>query len=140
MTAAELCTGAVQMIAPDASVQEAARRMREHRVGTLVVVNGDAPIEGIVTDRDLVVGVLAADRDPSTTPVAQVMTRGPAAVEAGVSAGQALHEMAAQGVRQLVILGPDGTLTGVVTGDDLLSFLVDGADPAGDLLRRRVRL
>lgn len=140
MTVGELCTRAVRTVPPDASIGEAARRMRRHDVGCLVVVDGVDPLDGIVTDRDLVLRGLASERDPSTTAVREVMTRGPAAVEAGVGAEQALHLMADQGVRRLVVLDSEGALLGVVSYDDVLSFLVEELDQVGRLLRPKARI
>ncbi|MEP0848363.1 MAG: CBS domain-containing protein [Phycisphaerae bacterium] len=60
-------------IDPDATVLDAARLMNERRIGALVVSRGDR-LAGIITERDVLNRVVAAQRDPSTTRVQEVMT------------------------------------------------------------------
>jgi CBS domain-containing protein len=65
---------------PDETIQSVADRMRQRNVGTVVVTDGEDRVVGIVTDRDLVVRVLADRRDPAEVVVEEVMTRNPTTV------------------------------------------------------------
>jgi CBS domain-containing protein len=107
-------------------------------VGTLVVVDGTAPIDGIVTDRDLVLRGLAGDGDVTLKTVRDVMTRGPAAVQASLPVEHALGVMADQKVRRVVVLDEEGALLGLLALDDVVSFLVEEADAVARLIRRQV--
>src|SRR5688572_22911983 len=61
-------------IAPTESAQAAAQSMNQHRIGSLVVTEGDAVV-GIVTERDILTKVVAAERSPGQTPVSAIMTQ-----------------------------------------------------------------
>lgn len=136
MTVGALCTRPVHTISPRATVRDAAVRMKTHNVGSLVVVDGSSPIEGIVTDRDLVVRALAERANPGRTAVRDVMTIAPAAVQSETSVDHALEIMADHRVRRLVVLDASGGLRGLLSYDDVVSFLVDEMDDAGRLLHR----
>src|SRR5688572_7997126 len=59
---------------PQATVLDAARAMNEHKIGSLVVMDGDRLV-GIITERDIMTRVVAAELAPSRTPVSEIMTR-----------------------------------------------------------------
>jgi len=65
--------GPVRTIAPEATVLDAAGVMNDHRIGALVVVKGEDPV-GIITERDILTRVVAAERSPADTKVSDVMT------------------------------------------------------------------
>jgi CBS domain-containing protein len=109
-------------------VTEAARLMRERHVGYLVVVEPDfagstvRPI-GVLTDRDLVVGIVAREIDPRTSLVRDIMTRNPVVVNAADPLPIALQEMRRIGVRRMPVVGKLGELLGVLSIDDVLGAL-----------------
>ena len=107
---------------------EAARLMREHHVGSLVVVDetgrGRVPI-GILTDRDIVVTVVAKDVDPRTLTVGEVMSGDLATVRPTDAAVDALQLMRRRGIRRLPVVSETGTLAGIVTIDDLLAVVAE---------------
>jgi signal-transduction protein with cAMP-binding, CBS, and nucleotidyltransferase domain len=109
----------------DDTVRAAAVRMRDARVGSVVVLDGRGDPAGIVTDRDLVVYVCDPDRDPDTTTVNDVMAREVVSVGPGASVFEAAAAMAEAGVRRVPVLA-DGDLVGIVTLDDLLPAFADG--------------
>jgi CBS domain-containing protein len=122
----------------DEPVQAAARRMAERRVGTLVILDHrDEPI-GILTDRDLVVRVLAQGKDPRQTRVDEVMTRGLTTVSEATPIEHALALMRAGGFRRLPVTGGDGTLTGLVSLDDILSLLAEEFFNVGALVEKEM--
>jgi CBS domain-containing protein len=131
MGLSEICNRSVVVTPAKTSVQDASRLMREHHVGSLVVVEdtsrGRRPI-GIVTDRDVVIEVVAAGVDPATVTVGEVM--GPELVTARESdePWDTIRVMRERGVRRIPVVGADGLLVGIVTVDDLLEILAEQFD------------
>ncbi len=126
MRVADICTRELVTIAPDEGVVEAARRMREFHVGTLLVVDRpDRPRPlGIVTDRDLVISVLAiAPETASTLTAGDVMSSDPTTVDVDATVSDALSWMRAAGVRRLPVVDADGCLVGIVSADDVVTAL-----------------
>ena len=107
-------------IAPDRPAEEAARLMRGKHVGAVIVVEEGKPV-GIVTDRDLVVRLLA-DFAPNT-PVRAVMTRDIVVARIDDAIDYAFYTMRQHGVRRLPIVNDEGALVGLVAVDDLLVLL-----------------
>ncbi len=135
----DLCTPEVACCGPETTVLAAARLMRQRHVGDLVVV-GDpetdpAPL-GIVTDRDLVVEVLAEERNPAATTVREVMRKPVAIASSSEDAAQALERMRTHGVRRIPVTGPDGKLAGIISLDDLLVRLAADAGMLVDVVAR----
>ena len=106
---------------PHATAYEAACAMAEHEVGSVLVANGH-DIVGIVTDRDLVLELVAADLDPRSTPLADVMSRAVVTLDVGASLADVTRVMRQHACRRIPLL-EDGRPVGLVTLDDLL---VDG--------------
>ncbi len=125
----EICSREVVFATRDMTVAAAAKLMRHHHVGSLVVVdqlNGGKRLPvGIVTDRDVVVELTAMDLDPAVITVGDIM--GEPLVTARESEGllEAMEIMRYKGVRRLPIVGADGQLVGIVTIDDLLEVLAE---------------
>jgi CBS domain-containing protein len=125
---------------PTTSIQAAATLMRAKHTGDLVVV--DDPDEariplGIITDRDIVVDVLAAGMNPATTTVGSIVH--PPVVVAGESedASEALQRMRTHGVRRLPVVGANGRLVGILTLDDVLGLVASDLNALVDLVRRQ---
>lgn len=125
MNVARICSREVAVAAPTASLISVARQMREHNVGTVVVVDhGKKPV-GIVTDRDLVTRVLAAGVDPGASTVEAVMTRCPRTMPSSAASDEALACMRDLGVRRLPVVGTAGELVGIVSVDDVLQSVAE---------------
>jgi CBS domain-containing protein len=109
------------------AASEAARLMLEHHVGSLIVVeergSGKIPV-GILTDRDIVVAVVARDLDARTIPVSEVMSTDVVSVRDEDHVKDALKLMRRRGVRRAPVVTRSGMLVGIVTLDDLLRTLV----------------
>ena len=116
-TVEELMTSGPTSIASDAMAVEAARRMLSENVGSLPVVEVDRLV-GMVTDRDLVLQVMAKDLDPSKVPVSEVCTEDPVTVEPGEALAEALQRMAKEQVRRLPVVS-DGRLVGILAQADI---------------------
>ena len=114
---------------PDATCEEAAQLMRDERVGCVVVADEDRPL-GIVTDRDLVVRVMAAGRVAAKATLRDVMSAEPVFLTKERGLDQLVTTMRQQRVRRVPIVDDAGRLEGVVSLDDLLPLL---ADQLGDL-------
>jgi CBS domain-containing protein len=137
MSAGRICTRTVHVARPDEPLREAARRMREADVGTLVVVDGERRPLGVVTDRDVALRGVAEGRDPDATPVAEVMTRPARCVAESMPIEEALRHMAGGGSRRLVVTDDAGRLAGLLALDDVLDLLVEEGEAIGRLLRGR---
>jgi CBS domain-containing protein len=117
-----------------------ARLMREAHVGYIVVVepavreNAFRPV-GVVTDRDIVVSVVARGVDPKALQVTDVMTREPVVAFADEAAGAALKKMRRIGVRRLPVVGKQEELVGVISLDDIIDKLVGELEDAAGSIR-----
>lgn len=103
---------------PETPVLEAARAMENNEIGA-VLVQDAGELVGIVTDRDVAVRATGQGLDPEATPIAAVMTEGPACLPLGASRADALELMKTRNVRRVPLL-ESGRLAGLVTLDDLL--------------------
>lgn len=105
-------------VSPQTTVAEAARLMKIRKVGALLVVDG-ARLIGIFTERDALLRVIAEERDPHKTPIAQVMTPDPQTVHPDKPFGYALHLMHEGGFRHVPVV-ENGRSLGVVSARDVL--------------------
>lgn len=110
------------------TVERAARLMAEQGVGCVLVVRQDRPL-GLVTDRDLVVRVLARGVDPAGARIGEYVTYDPITLQLNEGIETAAHYMRVHGVRRLPIVDDEGKVVGIVTADDLLVLL--GEELAG---------
>lgn len=125
MYVAQLCNRNVVTVLPTDEVTVAAQLMRERHVGYLVVVIPDAsgagPMAvGVLTDRDIVVGVVARGVDPAALTVGDIMSANPVTLAEFDSLQKAAQEMRRIGVRRMPVTGKQGELKGVLSLDDLL--------------------
>ena len=100
-----------------ASVQEAARTMREQAIGDVIVLENQQ-VCGIVTDRDIVVRTVAEARDPAATTLADICSHALTTVSPEDSLEQAVHLMRAKAIRRLPVV-EDGRVVGMVSLGDL---------------------
>lgn len=119
----EVCVLEPVSCSRETRISEAAQMMRQHHCGDLVVVDdprGDCVPAGILTDRDIVVEVLAKGLDAATTTVADVMTRTLAIALDTDDTSVAVERMHTHGVRRLPVVNHAGGLVGIYTLDDAL--------------------
>jgi CBS domain-containing protein len=135
MSVGQICNRDTVIVRKEESVVDAAKLMREFHVGSVVVVEdtegGVKPV-GILTDRDLVVEILAAELDPNAVAVGDVMSYELAAAREEDGLWDTLQRMRAKGIRRLPVVNGQGLLTGILTSDDLLELL---AGELGQLAR-----
>jgi CBS domain-containing protein len=116
-TVEEIMTRQPRTVNAGAPVIEAARIMRDGDIGDVIVVD-DGSVEGIVTDRDIVVRDVAEGRDPESTPVSDVCTTGIESLEPGATVDDALRKMREADIRRLPVV-QDGRPVGIVSLGDL---------------------
>ena len=125
-TLGELSTRTVVTATPETTAAQAARLMREEHVGSLVVLGAgstDGKPVGLLTDRDLVLAVMAEGLDPSLFTVGDVMSVELVTASADADLLEAVALMRRHRVRRLIVLEADGRLAGVTTLEDLLEAL-----------------
>jgi CBS domain-containing protein len=131
MNVGELCSRIVVLARRTTPLSEVAKLMREHHVGSVVVVEEGAgartPV-GIVTDRDIVIEVLAMDLDCRSVTAGEVMGSELVTVREDESVLNALRLMRRRGIRRIPVLEASGTLTGIVALDDLMEVVAEEFD------------
>jgi CBS domain-containing protein len=128
----DIMTRDVEVIRPDASLQEAAERMRALDVGPLPVCDGERLV-GMITDRDLTVRATAEGKDPATTQVRDVMTADVHYCFEDQDVNEAARMMQERQVRRLLVLNRDKRLAGIVSLGDL-AVETDDEDLSGETL------
>lgn len=106
------------VLPPRTTAYEAARALADHHV-TAAMVGGERDLVGIVTDRDLVLEVIAGDQNPHTTTLSDLMSEPVVAIDVGADAAEAARLMQEHACRRLPIT-EDGIPVGIVTIDDLI--------------------
>jgi CBS domain-containing protein len=120
MRVREFCTREAVTIAPLATLREAALEMRNQHVGALLVVDEARRPVGILTDRDIVVAVIAVPgARPEGIRVADAMSRRLAVAKEDDGVFEAVETMAARGVRRLPVVDAQGLLIDILTADDV---------------------
>jgi CBS domain-containing protein len=127
----DMMRGEARTVSPGSNLAAAGRLMAEVGCGVLPVVGDGGRVVGVVTDRDLCLTLARLDRRPSEIPVSQAMSREVHACAVGDDLRRALATMATFRVRRLPVLGPDGTLHGILSLDDVA--LVAHEQVAGEL-------
>jgi CBS domain-containing protein len=127
MKTGEACNRTVVVVGRETPLGEAAKLMREHHVGSLVVAEesyGNRPV-GLVTDRDMVVEVMAEDLDYRTVTVGDIMGDKLVVAREQDDSLDTLKLMRRQGVRRIPVVTEKGDLAGIVTVDDLLEIVAE---------------
>jgi CBS domain-containing protein len=104
-------------VTSDSPVVEAARLMKEEGVGSIPIVDGGRLL-GTLTDRDIVVRVVAERRDPQSTKVGEVASKDLVTIDPQQDLDEALRLMARHQVRRLPVVEEDGRLVGIVAQAD----------------------
>jgi CBS domain-containing protein len=141
MSVGQYCNRHVITTAKSTEIDEVARLMRQHHVGTVVVVerrdDAEYPI-GIVTDRDLVVEVLAQNLSPNTVTVGDVMSGSLVTARENDNFWHTLDRMSAKGVRRLLVVDEKGVLLGILSVEDVLTTLAVGLSDVTRLVQRGI--
>jgi len=128
MRVGECCKRDVVTAGPDTTIEQAARLMRMHHAGAIVVVsggNGSRQPAGIVTDRDLVVEGLAGETPIALLTLGAIMNADLLTAGADDGLWETLERMSVRGVRRMPVVGPGNVLEGILCVDDVAQLLVE---------------
>jgi CBS domain-containing protein len=118
MKVREIMSSPVETISPDAMVSEAAEKMKSSDVGVLPV-GQENKVVGMITDRDIVVRIIAKKLDPQNTKVEQAMTREVMCCSEEDDVETAAKMMEDGQIHRLLVLGSDDSLVGILSIADL---------------------
>jgi CBS domain-containing protein len=123
-----ICTNQTICCTRDETVQGAAMLMRRQHVGDLIVVDtdggGSVPV-GILTDRDIVMAVVAPGLDPASLLAGDVMSDDLLTAGESDDVYETIEHMRLRGIRRVPVVDAKGNLSGIVSADDLLEFLAE---------------
>ena len=129
MSVGDFCNREVVIATRNADIVLLAQLMREHHVGDIIVVdaaeNGQNIPAGILTDRDIVLELIALEVPPDTVKAEDVMSRDLVLVREQDGLWDSLQLMQRKGVRRLVVVNNKGGLEGILTVDDFLQLLAE---------------
>lgn len=127
MAVGSICTRRVITVDTGIDVAAAAQVMRENKIGYLIVTDkesGNRAPAGVVTDRDIVVKVVAKDVDAHALTIGDVMSRDPLVATEDDGISETLHRMRTLGVRRIPVIDARGQVAGVLSIDDVIDHLV----------------
>ncbi len=142
MSAGEYCTRDVVNVEKTESVREAIRLMCDHQAGDAVVVErkNDSPVPiGILTDRDIVMEVLAKDVDMQSVTVGEVMSYELVTVTEDAKHLDALKLMRSKGVRRLFVVNNQGELEGLLSVDDIIELIAEQMNDITALITNEIQ-
>lgn len=123
----------VHNIHPDATVMDAVHLMNKLKVGSLLVIEKGNSV-GIFTERDVLVRVVGARREPSETIVRDVMTANPIVIKPSVTVEEAMRIVTGKRRRHLPVINEEGDLLGLISIGDLMRWIVREKDSYVDYL------
>ena len=136
MPIGDFCKRDVVVTDRNATVMAAARLMRDNHVGAVVVGDANGRPVGIVTDRDMVVEVLACGLDPETILVEDIMLESLHTVSEREGVFTTIRLMREHGVRRLPVVNGTGELEGIISLDDLIALLATETEEISKLIAR----
>jgi len=143
MTLKTLCNREVLVAAKDDSILEAAKLMREYHAGDLIIVeerNGSRYPVGIVTDRDIVIELIAKEIAPDSVTVGDLMCRDLVLAREHDNLFDAIKLMRQKGIRRLPVVDQNGALVGIITADDLIELIAEQLRDIAGLIGREQAL
>lgn len=145
MKAGAICSHKCVTITPNEDLSTAAKLMRDEHVGYLVVVEGNGNSErggpvGVITDRDIVVAVVAREADPFSLRVGDVMSGDPIVARSDEPIESVARTMRDHGIRRVPLIDAEGHTRGVVSIDDLLAVLASQLSDLAALIRNEQRI
>lgn len=139
MPVSDLCSKNLVCVEKGASLQYAAQLMKKHHVGGVVVVesNGKSKPVGMLTDRDIVLGIVAENL-PLSTKVQDVMSTDIVKVSKGKGIAEVVDQMESKGVRRVILVDDAGNACGLVSSDDILQLVAREMNGLGRLVTRQL--
>lgn len=143
MRIAEICRNSVVTCHRNMSAVEVAQLMRDRHVGDVVVVDEDngrrAPV-GIVTDRDLVVQVMAMGGNPDILRAGDLIAGKLVTAVGSELVDDAIRYMRSKGIRRLPVVDSDNSLIGILTADDVTEYLAGELTDLTRIMPRQIQI
>ena len=142
MPISDICVRNVVTATAETTIEEAAELMRRNHVGDLLSVDrlqGHRVVQGILTDRDIVVAVVALGLDPSAITAGDVMSPELETVKEDRGILETIQQMSAAGIRRMPVVSQQGALLGIVSVDDLVQLLAEELGGVSRLIAREQR-
>ena len=139
MSVGEMCNRAVVVVGKDETVAEAVQLMRRHHVGDVVVVeeqSGTRVPVGVLTDRDIVIEILAEDVALDAVAIKDVMSYELLTAPEDEDVIDTLQRMRTRGVRRVPVVDASGGLIGILTVDDILELMAEYLGGLARLVKR----
>lgn len=128
--------GSVKTVPASMSVAEAVKEMNRHRIGSVLVMDGEA-MAGIFTERDVLTRVVAADLDPKSTPVTQVMTANVLTVSTETTVQQMMDLFAEKHCRHMPVTKA-GKIVGLISIGDVSRWVSSANRAEAESLRQYI--
>lgn len=128
MAIGEFCNREVVFATRATSIVEAAQLMRRYHVGDLVVVDevdGKRVPVGLVTDRDIVIEIIAESLSVEDFNIGDIMSLQLVSVQEDENVVETIRLMRTHGIRRIPVVGRDGGLVGLMSADDMLDLLAE---------------
>jgi signal-transduction protein with cAMP-binding, CBS, and nucleotidyltransferase domain len=122
----DVMTRKPKVLRGSSTVMDAARTMRDFKIGDVIVVDDTNRVRGIVTDRDLVVNSIASGSDPSKTTIGSFCTKDVSALKPTQTTDDAVKMMREKAIRRLPVVEGE-TLVGIVSLGDLAKRIDNGS-------------
>ncbi len=142
MSVSEICNRDVVIVRPEESIQTAARLMREYHVGDLIVVKesqGRRIPVGILSDRDIVIEMVAKDLVYDAVNVGDLMSNELLTVQEDGDSLDAIRRMREHGIRRMPVLNEAGALVGILAVDDLIDLIAEQLNNLVGLIGNELR-
>lgn len=139
MIVGEMCVREVVIIQSHDTIRDAAKLMRSHHVGDVVVVEkqkGENIPVGILTDRDIVLGLIATDVDIDSVTVGDVMSGDLLWAREEDDILDILKRMRQHGIRRIIVVNNRGSLEGILAVDDIIALLSEQLSDLASLIAR----
>jgi CBS domain-containing protein len=139
MPVGEICVRDVIVCTGTTTIQEAARLMLQHNVGDVLIVDdsrGKRIPVGIITDRDIVVGIVALKLDPARTTTGDLMKKGVVTVREDQGVFETIQHMRMNGIRRMPVVDRNGALVGILSIDDLIQLLAEEMSELAKLISK----
>ena len=137
MPIGDVCVREVMCTGRETTVSDAAKLMRERHVGNLIVVDGAdnerVPV-GIITDRDIVLGVISVKLEPDVITVGDLLNGELVTATDTQGIFETIEQMRLQGVRRMPIVNEKGYLVGIISLDDLIRLIASELKEIADLI------
>lgn len=139
MSISDLCSKNLICVERGATLQYAAQLMKQHHVGGVVVVesNGTNKPVGVLTDRDIVLGIVAENL-PLSARVQDIMSKNIIKVTKDVGIATVIDQMNHEGVRKMIVVDEVGNACGLVSTDDILQLLARELNSLGRLVEKQL--